>query len=503
MNGDGELVVEPRERWIEVLLEQALRAPAAAPVARSARSFSRWLAAAIALLGVGVVFGVVALRRAAAPDVPAQDPQPPAAPQHSWDAHAVPITSQADWDAVKGKVSGVLLRLLRVRPADGAVEEIEAATAYLAGPEARAFVDLVPPIGAQPFDPAVAESPRFDAWLAFEVEGSRVHAFVRAFDQPTLAIGNRRTNDPPDAWQQAVSGLLVKAGHRWEIARGAVRSLDELEDVPTTAKAIRCPETPNGKLAQYLGRFAQLEHLEFVPFQTNLGGGQPISIQLPERPTTAFVEMKSLPKLRHLRVSSGMLDDERAAEVAQLPALTSLRIDGAISLTDAGVLGGKVAIRGGLTIAGMRTLAKQLDALELVSSDLVPELYEPWLDAGRLRKLILFGDAVAPELLARLARIPTLRELSLGGVKYTDAHLQALAGSRIEILRLEYTEATVAGMLELPRSLRLLDLRKQTSREESFRRLEATMPGLRVLRRGETDATDTDPFAGIAGTSRR
>lgn len=497
MNGDDEVVVDPRERWFEVLLEQAFAPAVNQHAAYIATRRSYWLAAAIALLGVGVVLGVVALRNQEA--VQAQDPQPPAPPKHSWDGNAVSIANQADWDAVKDKVDRVVLRLLRTRPEDGAVEEIAGATAILTGPEGRAFAALVPPIGSQPVDPTATESPRFDAWLAFEISGRRVHAFVRFSDQPTLAVGSRRTEDLPEAWQQALAGLLAKASHQWHIARGAVQSLDELAQVPEGARAIRCPEPPSGSFAKLLGRFTQLEHLEFAPFTTNLGAGQPISLQLPERPTTAFVELQALPKLRHLRIPSSMLDDERAAELARLPALTSLRIDGAIGFGDAV----KIGSRGGITVTGMRTLANKLDAIELVDGDCAPELYEPWIAAGRLRKLVLFGDALAPELLARLASIPTLRELGLGSVHWTDAHMRALAGSRIEVLRLEYTEASIPGLLGLPRSLRLLDLRRQQFTERADPRLEATLPDCRILRPGQTDANDTDPFAGIPGTTRR
>jgi hypothetical protein len=500
MNTDGELVAEPRERLVEVLLEDALRSvsdeqPAAAPP----RSRSFWLAAAIALLGVGVVIGVVALRKGeASPVAPAQDPQPQG---HSWNVHAVPVTSQADWDAVLPHVTGVFCRLLRPVAGGCGVEEIQEANAYLSGSEASAFARLVPPIGTQAFDSERAESPRFDAWIGIEIEGRRVQAFVRLYDQPTLAIGSRRTEALGDAWQQAVAKLVVQSGHSLEISRGAVQSLGELEGVPSTTKAIRCPPMPNGTLAKHLGRFTQLEHLEFA-FTTNLGRS-PIAIQIPDSPTTLFEEMKALPRLRHLRVMSGMLADERAAEISRLPNLVSLRIDGRLSSCDAGVLGGKVVVRGGITAAGMRTLAKKIESLELVDASPTPEMLEPWLEAAQLRKLVIFGDALPPELLARFARLPTLRELGFGGVAWTDEHLQALAGSRVEILRLEYTKATSTGVRQLPRSLRLLDLRKQKFEESGWRPLENGLAECRVLRAGDSDPSDSDPFAGIAGGTRR
>src|SRR5262245_20835297 len=77
MKAHEELVGEPRERLVEVLLGEAMRtersdAHAVAPP----RVGSLWLPAAIVLLGVGVVIGTMLLRvPAPSAVVPAQDPQ--------------------------------------------------------------------------------------------------------------------------------------------------------------------------------------------------------------------------------------------------------------------------------------------------------------------------------------------------------------------------------------------------------------------------------------------
>jgi len=514
MNGDD--VVEPRERLVEVLLEETLRArPAAAPARAIAGPRMRWLAAAVVLLGTGVVVATALLRRPGAGGVaPAQDPVP-APPARAVvnpepfvaDFHALPITSQAEWDAVLPRITAVDCWLLRAGTRALAGAERAAATVRYTGAQAMELAKLVPPIGTSAFDLERAEAPPFDAWLAFEVGEKQVHAFVRLYDQPTLVLGRRRAPSLPEALQQVLVTMVVAAGRRLQVAHGMVSSLDELADVPADAKAIRCPPPPNGSLERHLGRFRQLEHLEFV-ITTNLGAGQPVSIPLPEMPTTLFDEMKVLPQLRHLRISSGLLaGDEAAVQLVRLPRLTSLRIDGAVSFAPAGVLGGKVRMRGGITATGMRTLAGKIESLELVDADPAPELLEPWLEVAQLRRLVLFGDAMPPELLARFARLPTLAELGLGGVAWTDAHLQALDGSRLTVLRLEHAKFTAAGVPSLPRSLRVLDLRRIGQVAPILQALLSPRPLVpaecRILRPGDADPDDVDPFAGFAGTTRR
>jgi hypothetical protein len=507
MNGDD--VVEPRERLVEVLLEEALGSrPASAPGRTFAAPRTRWLAAAVVLLGAGVVVATALLRRPGAEGVaPAQDPVPPPPARavvnpepFVVDFHELQITSQAEWDAVLPRITAVNCWLLRAGTRALAGTERAAATVRYTGAQAMKLAKLVPPVGTNAFDVDRAEAPPFDAWLAFEVGDKRVHAFVRLHDQPTLVLGRRRAASLPEALQRELVTMVVAAGRRLQVAHGMVSSLDELADVPADAKAIRCPPPPNGSLERHLGRFRELEHLEFV-ITTNLGAGQPISIPLPELPTTLFDEMKALPQLRHLRCNGALLNsDERVRELVALPQLRSLRLDG----MTAGVLGGTLGVRmGGATVDGMRLLARRIEKLELVDCEVPAALLEPWLEVAQLRRLVLFGDAMPPELLARFARLPTLAELGLGGVAWTDAHLQALDGSRVTVLRLEHTEVTTTALRRLPRSLRRLDLRRQKFAESPFRMLETYLPDCNILRPGDADPDDADPFAGFAGAKRR
>lgn len=512
MNGDD--VVTPRERLVEVLLEEALRGRPAVGTARLRTAGRlRWLAAAVVLLGVGVVIGTALLRsRAAGGVAPAQEPrpQPPAGAQvlpgpYLADFHALPIATQAEWDAVMPRITAVNCWLLRAGTRALAEAERRLATVRLTGAEATAVARLVPPVGAAVFDALRAEAPPFDAWFAFEVGEKRVHAFVRLYDQPTFVLGSRRAASLPQDLQQQLVTMVAAAGKRLQVARGVVSSLDELAEVPADAKAIRCPPPPNGSLQRHLGRFTQLEHLEFV-FTTTLAPGAPISIQLPEIPTTLFDEIHVLPKLRHLRCNGALLNhDDRVRELLALPQLTSLRLDG----MDVGVPGGTMGVRaGGVTVDGMRRLARRIEALELSGCEVPPELLEPWLEAAQLRRLVLSGSTVLPpELLARFVQLPTLSELGLGGRGWTDTHLAVLASSRITRLQLGPSAVTVAGLDDLPRSLQCIDLRGVDKASPTFQvllqGLKQERSGVRVLRPGDDDPEDVDPFAGSGSATRR
>lgn len=512
---NGEDVAGPRERLVEVLLEEALRATAAVVPARpSAALRGRWLAAAVVLLGIGVVVATALLR---APDAsgmtPAQEPvpHPPSravvnAEPFVADFDALPITSQAEWDAVLPHITAVNCWLLRSGSQATVGSDRALATERYTGEQAIELAKLVPPIGASEFDDRRAEVPPFDAWIAFEVGAKRVHAFVRLHDQPTLVLGRRRAPSMPEALQQKLVTMAVAAGRRLQVAHGVVSVVDELADVPTTVKAIRCPPPPKGSLERHLGRFQQLEHLEFVftTFTTNLGAGQPISFQLPEVPTTLFDELKVLARLRHLRCNGALLNsDERVRELVALPQLRSLRLDGMAP----GVLGAMGVRMGGVTEAGMRLLARRIEALELADCEAPAALLEPWLEAAQLRRFTVSGNTVLPpELLARFARLPTLEELDLAGREWNDAHMAAIVGSRITRLRLGHTAVSAAGIRELPRSLRLIDLRRvdpaSATLQVLLQGLRGLHPDCRILGPADLDPDDPDPFAGVAGTRR-
>jgi hypothetical protein len=342
----------------------------------------------------------------------------------------------------------------------------------------------------------------WDTWIAFELaDGRHVDAFHRTGTR-TLDLFPLRIVDVGEAVVSRVGELVRTAAQNLRISLGIAENKDQLARVPATARAIRCWPPDNGSAASLFARFPQLEHLELT-HTYSLGTG-PISIQVPNFQTTVLRELQLVPHLRHLTIPGYMLDDERAAELAALPKLTSLRVDGPFGRPASP--GNPAGAKTTLTTTGLRALAAKLTGLEVVVPNLTVVDFEPFVAAGKLQALTLFGGPLPPATLARLARMPSLTNLSVGGIGWTDEHLRVLADTKLSALRLQHTNATIDGLLQLPRSLRLLDVQRQgfnaKQREQLGNRWPATIavgPGFATA---PADTPFSDPFAGF-GTTRR
>jgi len=493
MNED--LAKEPAVRLLEVLLEQTFRQPrtaAAGPVGqrhraqphRAQRHGARWLAAALAVLGLGVVLGVMRLRAAAEPVVaPAQDPEPDAAP---WLENTVRVSTYAEFVARIQEAQRVHLQLVRPS-ADGlSLVPIDGATAALDDREQlRAFLAAVPPSGDNL--PGLREPSRFAACLYFELrDGKRVVCFVHFGDQPlfapqalmprTLAAGPFLTT---------LNDLHLQAITKARITSGSTYSLDELQQVPVTTRTITCRPLPPGTVERHLGRFTQLERLELV-FQTSLGSG-PVAIELPA--PIRLAEFAVLGRLRHLRCPGNGTTDADAEALARLPALTSLRIDGGL---------------GDLSTAGLRALVRRLEAIELFDVADPDAVVYAVADAALARRVTVQCRALAPETFTLLLAMPTLADLALGGAWCTDESLQQLAKTKLERLALHNTKVTAAGLTTLAsvHTLLELDLRRHPLDAATAKALAEAMPRCRIRRPGEVDESLPIPTS-RPGTTRR
>lgn len=494
-----ELADDPNDRLVDVLLEEALRAsssPAAIvtmptrPPLAAVRA--RWFAFAAALLGLSAVVATMLLREAPHGVAPVQQPQDPApSPSEPWaDDKRVVITKDADLRALTPEFRRMRVRMLtpgadgsRRRPIPGAetvVEDADAVRAFVASLP-QADVGLMKTDGPMPWD----------TWITFELaDGRHLDAFLmnrsRRMDfHPTII------HDVGEAVRGRIDELIAAAAQNLRISIGIAENKEQLARVPATARAIRCGPPDNGAVQDLFARFAQLEHLELTHTYT-LGSG-PIAIQPPNHQATVLRELQIVPNLRHLRIQGYLLgDDERFADLAALPKLTSLRVDGPFPRPARGS-------------PGLRALAAKLTRLELVAPSLAADDLDPFVAAGRLQTLILFGDPLPPTTLARIAQLPSLTTLSLGG-EWNDDHLRALADSKITVLRLEHSDATIDGVQQLPRSLRLLDLQRQGFMPKQREALAGRWPASIAVGPGfaaePADSPFVDPFAGF-GTTRR
>ena len=470
----NELVQEPHERLVEVLLEEEFRrARAESP----RRQNSRWLAAAVVLLGLSVVGGVMVLRGGGDAGVaPVQDPMP--APK---EPEAVALKTYAEFLALAGDVQRIRLDLVQSFGAPPAGTKppfvyLPGATASIEDPaKVRDFVARIPKLADGMHGFRLHEETS-GGLLTLELQdGRRIQGGVFFGEYAGFWLSVLGPAFPPPApLLEILQDLYAQALANHRIAHGDTQSFAELAHVPATARAIRCLPPPPGSVAKHLSRFTGLERLH-LEVTTTLGSGpQPIFLPTPLR----LEEFAALRHLHHFQFPGHGLVDADAAALARMKNLTSVRIDGGL---------------GDLSEIGARTLVRNLDTLELVGVRNAEVVLGAAIAAPRLRKLTLARIDLPPELFARLLKalvaMPTLVELDLGAGCWTDLHMAMLlkAKAPLACLRLQCTEVSTLGfgsLVALP-SLRELDLRRSSLRPEALVEITKALPNCRIRRPGE------------------
>lgn len=471
----GELTNDPHQRLVEVLLEQEFAATRAVAPSSPVRSSSRWLAAALVVLGVGAVLGTMTLRRGGEPAmVPMQDPQP--APKE-------PVIKAEFSNPVRTyeEFLGRAKNAERVHMTVGGT----LSNATLVGHEQVGNFLSSLPAGCKPLASSEpSNAPTAALRVTFRLGGNTTTSLWAVLDgNPAFWVGDHiGPFEMPASLQQSLNTLYAEALTNGRIAQGIAYTLEELARVPATATAIQCPPLPPGEVSKHLGRFAKLKRVDQV-IAHSLGSGAPISIEI--RSPARLAEFAVLPHLQHLGMSGTAFSDLDAQDITRLPALQSLSFRGGL---------------GELHEPSMQLLVRKLDAIELISVQQGPELLRAVIAAGRIRSVALFGVKPSPEDFAALAAMPTLRDLDLTGIWWTDAHLAQLvqAHTRLERLRLQSTEVTPAGLCSLAAlpELRELDLRREMVKAADLDAIAKALPNCKIRHPGEP--WDTPP----SGTRR-
>jgi hypothetical protein len=479
----GELTNDPHERLVEVLLEQEFAAQrVAAPSALPVRRSSRWLAAALVVLGVGAVLGTMTLRRGGEPAlVPMQDPMQDPKPAPNALSQPPGFVQVTDSEQAKALLATVN-RIVMLAPPYPGVAFLDAKPVVLDLQRAREFAASLPLVGA----PA-ANTNADRLWtvsLVFQLADGRKLAGLLQLDDPALFLipGLAPVGLPPGPLLETGRAIYAELLTNVRIAQGFAYTFEELAQVPATATAIQCPPLPPGEVTRHLGRFTKLQRVDQV-IATTLSTSTPISIDI--RSPARLAEFAVLPNLQHLGMSGASFTDLDAQDITRLPSLTSLSFRGGL---------------GELHEPSMRLLVRKLDAIELLATKQGPELMRAVIAAGRIRKVALFGVQLPPEDFAALAAMPTLRDLDLTGIWWTDAHLAQLvqAHTRLERLRLQSTEVTPAGLRSLTTlpKLQELDLRREMVNAADLEAIAKALPNCKIRRPGEP--WDTPP----SGTRR-
>ena len=474
----GELTNDPHQRLVEVLLEQEFAATRAIAPSAPVRRSSRWLAAALVVLGVGAVLGTMTLRRGGEPSlVPMQDPQP-APNAFSQPPGFVQVTDSEQATALLATVNRIVMRAFPYPD----VAFLDAKPVVLDLQRARDFAASLPLVGA-----TAANTNADRLWtvsLVFQLADGRKLAGLLRLDDPALFLipGLAPVGLPPGPLLETGRAIYAELLTNVRIAQGSAYTFEELARVPATATAIQCPPLPPGEVSKHLGRFTKLERVDQV-ISHSLGTGAPISIEI--RSPARLAEFAVFPHLQHLGMSGTAFSDLDAQDIKRLPALQSLSFRGGL---------------GELHGTSMQLLVRKLDAIELISVKQGPELLRAVIAAGRIRSVALFGVEPPPEDFAALAAMPTLRDLDLSGIWWTDAHLAQLvqAHTRLKRLRLQSTKMTPAGLRSLAAlpELRELDLRREMVKPADLDAIEKALPNCKLRRPGE-------PGDGPAAATRR
>ena len=402
MTNDDAVLGDDRLRLLDVLLEEeALAAAALHPAAVAAPR--HWLRVLAALLGIAVVGATswVAVRGdAPAPADAPQDPQPA--------RRTVPFDP-----ARLERVVGV--RIAPQRQVDATGNAI-----------AR-HVEFRDPAVLQRWRTAIAA-------CTPDKDGKPLHMIrieLDLGDGTTMAgtadiRGMLRFDNHGRGANEAVRDLLLMAtqesARQLRRAEHIALSVEELRALPADLRRLASPLLTAAAMRVELGRFHQLEVLEFVPHLRNatpLGSVEPRTV--PGNDVVAG--LASLPTLREVTLPVALLDADGLRALAALPKLQTLNVVGQAPPMPAKELG---------------ELARRLDTLRLLDGEPTAEQLGAIAASPTLRELWLqCGPEFAP-VAACLAALPALQRLSLQGpgTLDADAALTAIARTRIRALRL-------------------------------------------------------------------
>lgn len=487
-----ELADDPHDRLVDVLLEEALRPsssraaivtmPTQPPLAGTR---ARWFALAAALLGLSAVVATMWLREEPRSVAPVQQPQDPANPPTPppWQRNAIANATPAQFAELIPQ-----LRWLRLHYTTGAGPGSDVMVALEDTTKVQALAALLPASMLTPPTAAAPGQPE-GLWLAWELaDGRHVPAFVQRRIESTPPHAMTLQPAMPQALEDALMQLHTQAARQLRLQHGIVERVSELAELPTSVTSLRCPMLSRSDMPA-LDRLRNLTHLSLLGVAAPDAGM--LGAALPEVPMGFAADLATLPKLQHLQLLAAFCDDRAAGELAQLPHLVSLRLDHSVK----GARGGLgLSGPGRITIDGMRALAAKLTALELRGLPQPDAVYELFLSQAQLQRFACFDCELPSPLVARFARLPTLRELGLGPC--TGEHLAALAGSRLERLELANVTAAAADFAALPKSLRELDLRRSgLAAAELGEALAKLLPHVAIRWPGLPDPTELPELA--------
>lgn len=449
----------------DVLLEEALGGAAAldGPAPGTSRgAHAWWLGAALLLLGVGVVVGVLLVQSERHEKRAARE----GGGRHTdsgQDAAAPRVRRPQDVDElrrllgtlveVRASCTAHALGLAKPLPREVGVTSADAAVGTHVIDDAILVAAWRSALTASLREPQAgpAGAPTLELTLVLE-DGSGAKVSATLVGTPAISFVSTAGKEPEARRQSGAFPVTAelerllrdayrRTQQRLRAAHGVAGSLEELRELPAGTRRVRCPCLTPPQARAELPRFHALEHLELVAQGlSQLPGAEVVDV------------LTRLETLVSLSLPARALTDAEVTRLRVLPRLVALELRDAFP---PGALTGK-------------TLSElpHLRALSLVRCPLTADGYRALARAPALQELHLEAgvDAASSPMgaLAILPSLPHLVRLRLTGGAFGDTgNLAALAQTKLEALSLAHTACTQEGLAHLAHlaSLRALSLR--------------------------------------------
>lgn len=443
-------------RLLDVLLEEECGGvrPANAANERAPRPpSSRWLAAALLLLGIGVVAGIAWMRHAcddaaAAVQQPVQEPVPPPVPEHpiGWNELGDPDRrSQLLQQIARVRVQLLDSSLPQPRPVPGADLVLEDVAQL-----ASLGIGIRDLLGASRGWIGWMEPPPWSSRLVLELsDGRTVEVLLRLHEHPFLVMLPCGEAMPAGDLLTRLRTLEDRARQQAQPHVGTAANLAELQALPPSVQDLSCPWLTAGEVRSELARFVNLRSLTLLsPAQCESVRKTGSQEQRSPPGPDACRAIAELPALQQLSLPATRLDDVALQSLAGNARLRMLALTGKLD---------------GITAAGLAAFGDGLETLRLPDDRVTMALLRAIRD---LRHLAELWVALPPEIEAAaecLVAMPSLRRLAVdcGAVADARAVTRAVALSKIEKLRLCGPRVENWGLDQLSQvpTLRELDLR--------------------------------------------
>lgn len=203
-------------------------------------------------------------------------------------------------------------------------------------------------------------------------------------------------------------------------------------------------------------------------------------------------ELAKLPRLRSISIEGDSISDKGWAAIGQMASLEDLHVgSGKISETGLAHLSSLPSLQSlalwqmNIDPSGLKHLSKleKLRAVSLMDSTLSDQGLVELSNQPALERLSLAQTGVTDQGLSSVAKMSSLRSLNLSRTSISNAGLRQLAGLRLEHLELSETQISDEELSTLKHfaQLEFLNLHRTNISHVAYKDLQATLPKCKIV----------------------